>query len=65
MARSAWNEDRSEARAILATIAGADAFQPDGPTAPWLYRLAYGLFGFEMAERIAAMKRVVTPLLRP
>lgn len=65
MARSVWNEDRSQARAILATIVGIDSFQPNGPTAPLLYRLAYRLFGFEMAERIAMLKRAIAPLIKP
>jgi glycosyltransferase involved in cell wall biosynthesis len=56
MARSAWNEDRQEARTILADIAAA-RFRPEGATAPPLYRLAYRLFGFEAAERIAALRR--------
>lgn len=57
MARSAWNEDRQEARAILATIAALDRFKPEGVTAPPLYRVAYHLFGFETAERIATIRR--------
>lgn len=57
MARSAWNEDRKEARAILATIAALDRFKPEGVTAPPLYRVAYRLFGFEIAERIATFRR--------
>lgn len=64
MARSAWNEDRGQARAILATITGMGTFQPEGPAAPTLYRLAYRLVGFEMAERIAAMNRLVAPLIK-
>ena len=59
MARSVWNENRSEARAIFATIASAETFRPAGSRAPPLYRLAYTLFGFEAAERIAAVNRVV------
>ncbi len=62
IARSVWNEDRDEARAIFATIAGVASFRPNGPTAPLPYRLAYRLFGFEMAERIATAKRRVTSL---
>jgi len=65
MARSSWNEDRSEARAILESIAGMASFQPNGPAAPLLYRLAYRLFGFEIAERIATMNRVLAPLIKP
>ncbi len=58
MARIAWNADRSEARTILATIAAAKSFRPVGPAAPTLYRLAYRLFGFETAERIATINRI-------
>lgn len=65
MARSAWNEDRSEARAILATIAAAHSFRPNGSAAPFLYRLAHRLFGFEIAEHMATMNRVVGPLIKP
>ena len=64
MARAAWNEDQDEARAIFATIGGMRSFQPNGPAAPLVYRLAYRLFGFEMAERIATMNRVVAPLIK-
>lgn len=64
-ARSAWNEDRIEARAILATIAEAQSFRPTGPAAPPLYRLAYRLFGFEAAEQIATMKRIASVLVKP
>jgi hypothetical protein len=50
----AWLWDRDEARAIMAAIASADReFVPEGVAAPWRYRLAYRLFGFEGAESIA------------
>ncbi len=62
MARSSWNEDRKEARAIFAAISSAETFRPAGPKVPQLYRLAFGLFGFEAAERIATISRVA---LRP
>jgi glycosyltransferase involved in cell wall biosynthesis len=62
MARSAWNEDQKEARAIFADIAASDRFRPAGVAAPLLYRLAFRLFGFETTERIAAVRRAA---LRP
>lgn len=57
MARSAWNQDRQEARAILSTIVAPRRFQPEGDAAPRLYRMAFRLFGFEIAERIATFRR--------
>ncbi len=58
MARSAWSEDRSEARAIVADIRDPASFSPNGSAAPFLYRLAYRMFGFEMAEHMARIKRI-------
>jgi len=65
MARVAWNEDRGEAREILAAIAAADSFRPNGAAAPFLYRLVYRLLGFEMAEHIAAMNRAAGAFIKP
>ena len=65
MARIAWNQNRSEARAILATIAAAKSFRPVGPAAPPLYRLAFRLLGFEVAERIAAINRIAFRPMHP
>lgn len=60
MARSAWPEDREEARAIAATIRKSEnGFRPAGPAAPPAYSFFYRAFGFEIAERAAAMKRAV------
>lgn len=57
-ARMAWLSNRDEARSIMATVAHADrAFQPEGTAAPWQYRLAYRLFGFEGAETVAERVR--------
>ena len=57
-ARIAWLSDRDEARAIMAAVAGADRdFRPEGVAAPWRYRLAYRLLGFEGAESIADRMR--------
>lgn len=53
-ARIAWVSDRNEARAIMATVARSDPrFAPEGVAAPWRYRVAYRLFGFDGAEAIA------------
>lgn len=53
-ARIAWLSDRAEAGAIMETVRRSDpAFVPDGVAAPWRYRLAYRLFGFDKAETIA------------
>jgi glycosyltransferase involved in cell wall biosynthesis len=53
-ARIAWVSDRDEARAIMATVAHSDpGFTPEGVAAPWRYRLAYRLFGFDGAESVA------------
>lgn len=58
MARSAWAENRDEARTIHAAISTPRApFRPVGPNAPLIYRIAYAALGFEAAERIAEMRR--------
>lgn len=57
-ARMAWLANRDEARAIMATVDSADrAFVPDGVAAPWQYRLAYRVLGFEGAEKLADRMR--------
>jgi glycosyltransferase involved in cell wall biosynthesis len=56
MARSAWPVDRFEARTTHAEIV-SHPFRPAGAAAPKHYRAAYRLFGFEVAERIAAVRR--------
>lgn len=62
MARSAWNEDQQEARAILADITALERFRPAGVAAPLLYRIAFRLFGFEATERIATLRRAALRL---
>ena len=63
MARVAWGENRSEGRAIMATITAAESFRPAASRATRLYRIAYRLFGFEFAEHIAKFNR--TAFRRP
>lgn len=58
MARSAWSQDRYEARAIVAEISDRAAFSPRGDAAPALYRLVFRMLGFEMAEHVARIKRL-------
>lgn len=55
MARTAWNEDRTEGLRHHAAI--VRPFTPRGDAAPASYRKVYQLLGFEMAERIAAFRR--------
>ena len=63
MARVAWGENRSEGRAIMATITAVESFRPANAAATKLYRTAYQLFGFEFAENIAKINR--TAFRRP
>jgi glycosyltransferase involved in cell wall biosynthesis len=56
MARSAWLHDADEALTLHRAIA-SHPFCPAGLAAPRGYRIAYRLFGFEAAERIAAIRR--------
>jgi glycosyltransferase involved in cell wall biosynthesis len=59
IARKAWNHNRDRASAIMDRIKQGDRnFVPSpGPEAPGSYRLAYRLFGFNGAERLANLKR--------
>jgi hypothetical protein len=57
MARHAWPEDRAEALAIFATISEPHRFRPNGAAATEIYRVVYGMLGFEATERIAAVRR--------
>ena len=53
-ARIAWLSSRNEARAIMAAVRDSDpAFLPAGIAAPWRYRVAYRLLGFDGAEALA------------
>lgn len=63
MARSTWPIDRNEARSIHNTI-GSQEFFPKGSSAPLGYRTAYHLLGFDLAERIAALRRDMFKRLR-
>lgn len=63
MARSAWSEDRVEARMLHASIRSR-GFQPIGVAAPPAYRVAYRLFGFEAAEQLALLRRKFHALTR-
>ena len=57
-ARAAWPSDRQQARSIMAQVTQSDpAFVPEGIAAPWRYRLAYRLFGFDVAETVAQQLR--------
>jgi glycosyltransferase involved in cell wall biosynthesis len=59
LARKAWNRDPASADEIMQCIRKSDpAFVPSrGPESPGSYRLAYRLFGFNRAERLAHFKR--------
>jgi hypothetical protein len=61
IARSLWKSDREAARRLagLARQTAPRAFHPTGAAFPPLYRKVYGWLGFEMAERVAGLKRVV------
>jgi hypothetical protein len=53
-ARIAWLSSREEARSIMAAVYASDsAFVPEGVAAPWRYRLAYRILGFDGAEALA------------
>lgn len=58
MARSAWVEDAGEARQLHAMIRSR-RFCPNGASAPRHYQLAYRLLGFELTERLAAIRRAI------
>jgi glycosyltransferase involved in cell wall biosynthesis len=65
-ARKIWSCDRTWASQILQIIHQGDAqFCPSGDAAPRFYRLVYRLFGFNIAEQIAAMKRQLTYSFAP
>ena len=59
MARSAWSQDRREAQAIFAEISDRASFRPRGDAAPALYRLVFRTLGFEIAEHVASIKRLI------
>lgn len=60
-ARSAWQEDRREARAIVETIHHSQPeFVPAGDAAPHEYRWLYRLIGFSATEVVADWRRRLT-----
>jgi glycosyltransferase involved in cell wall biosynthesis len=57
-ARSAWHDDRAEARAIAARIrASMPDFMPSGDAAPPRYRRLYRWLGFAATETVASWTR--------
>jgi glycosyltransferase involved in cell wall biosynthesis len=59
-ARIAWLSDRAEAAAMMAVVERSDpAFRPEGVAAPWRYRVAYRLLGFDRAEALADRLRKI------
>jgi hypothetical protein len=57
MARTLAREDLAEAGRYHSERKAAGLIALDGPAAPWSYRLAYRLFGFDFAEKLAAIRR--------
>ncbi len=65
IARAIWPSDRNRALEIVGLIDRSSAeFRPVGNAAPLAYRLAYDLFGFEIAERIAGARRHLSSRLK-
>ena len=61
IARTARQYDPALARSILKQVReSTPKFRPAGPAAPFAYRLAFRLLGFEAAETLAATKRMLT-----
>jgi glycosyltransferase involved in cell wall biosynthesis len=57
-ARIAWLSNRDEAHGIMATVRASDpSFVPGGVAAPWRYRIAYRVLGFDGAEALAGRLR--------
>jgi len=60
IARQMWLQDRSTALRIIESIEESySQFMPVAPAVPALYRAAYSLFGFETAEKLARLKRLI------
>jgi glycosyltransferase involved in cell wall biosynthesis len=61
IARSMWGENREEARRLAAEArrSAPMKFEPSGNAFPPLYRRVYGMFGFELAERVAGLRRAL------
>jgi len=58
MARTLARDNPAGAAAYHAERRAAGLIRLEGPAAPFLYRIAYQLFGFNVAERIAAGRRM-------
>ena len=57
-ARMIWLTDKEWAKQIIVKIRNCSrTFIPSGECAPEIYRLMYQFLGFEMAEKLAAIKR--------
>ncbi|MGH9217775.1 MAG: hypothetical protein ACRD1W_00640, partial [Vicinamibacterales bacterium] len=64
-ARTAWQDDRAEALAIVRRIRESmPGFVPAGDAAPPRYRQAYRWLGFAATETLAACARRVAPALQ-
>lgn len=64
IARSAWQRSPSRAIEIVDRIRSSQMnFRPGGDAAPPFYQVAYSLFGFCIAEKIAAWRRSVGTML--
>ena len=57
MARTLARYDLDQATAYFAERRAAGLMNPAGPAAPFPYRVAYHLLGFEKAEKLAALRR--------
>jgi hypothetical protein len=60
MARTLAREDLRQAAEYHAERRSCGLVALDGPAAPWTYRLAYSLFGFATAEKLAARRRAAS-----
>lgn len=58
-ARMEWLTDQAKAAETMRSIKNTfGKFVPGGPSAPFKYRLVFGMFGFKMAERLAGFARI-------
>ena len=58
IARIAWQYDAAFAETIIRSVRRSQPqFVPHGNGAPWTYRLAWKVFGFRNAERVASWRR--------
>lgn len=63
MARLAWQYDPGFAIAIMRTVKRSQpGFVPNGDAAPRHYQIMYRLFGFTGAEKLATVRRLVSPI---